>query len=345
MNALDRSQIGRTQVSVTRLGLGGTGLGNLYAAVEESEGLATVTTALEMGIRYFDTAPAYGNGLAERRLGTALAAADRDQFVISSKVGYALKPLTAGEAGAEMWDEGLPFKAELDFSPDAIRRSLEGTLERLGSDRVEMVAIHDPDEVASVEPGLDPYARSHFEEAMRDAYPVLDELRAEGLIGAVGVGMNGWQMLLDFADAGQFDYFLLAGRYTLLEQEALEQFLPTCEEKQISVILGGAYSSGILATGARPDARYNYKPASPEILERVARLERVCERHGVPLRAAALQFSAAHPVVASVIPGARSPEELRDNVEQLERPIPAELWAELKEQSLIAAEAPVPVTG
>jgi D-threo-aldose 1-dehydrogenase len=193
-----------------------------------------------------------------------------------------------------------------------------------------------------IQPSRDPYEVSHFDEAMKNAYPILDDLRRQGMIKAIGVGMNQWQMLSDFAQAGDFDCFLLAGRYTLLEQEPLNKFLPLCEKKKISVIIGGPYNSGILATGAVEGAYYNYQPAPPRMLARVRQIEEVCARHGVALQAAALQFPFGHPAVTSIIPGARSVAELRVNIAYFQQPIPTDFWAELKQLGLIESTAPVP---
>jgi len=342
MDPRRRSRLGASGVEVTAIGLGGTGLGNIYTAVEEQEALATVAAAHDAGIRYFDTAPAYGSGLSELRLGRALADLPRDQLVIGTKVGYDLVPQDPGEQSTLGFADGLPFRAVTDFSRAAVERSLEQSLERLGVDRIDVVYIHDPDEGVSMDRGRDPYERSHFEQAMAEAYPLLDRLRAEGTIGAIGVGMNGWRMLEDFARAGEFDCFLLANRYTLLEQEALATFLPLCVERGVSVIAGGPFNSGILATGAVAGARYDYQPAGPEILARVRRLETVAAAHAVPLAAAALQFPLGHPAVVSVIPGARSPAELDQNCALVAHPIPAAFWAELRDRSLIDPAAPLP---
>ena len=205
-----------------------------------------------------------------------------------------------------------------------------------------MVSIHDPDEAIDFGPGQDPRSRSHVREAMEGAYPVLDDLRSRGIIKAIGVGINQWQMLEDFVTAGRFDYFLLAGRYTLLEQEPLATLLPECAARGTKLVIGGPYNSGILATGARAGATFNTKAAPPAVLDRVRRIEAVCERHGVALPAAALQFPLAHPLVVSVIPGARSIAELDGNLDYMRQPIPAALWTELKHERLIDPAAPVP---
>lgn len=335
MSAPPTVAIGRTDVRVSALGLGTTALANMYEAVDPAAASATLDAAWDAGVRYFDTAPAYGSGLAEQRLGAWLASRPRDEITLSTKVGNTLVPLADGESGPGLFPGALPAQPVPDFSRDAILRGLEASLERLGTDRVDMVAIHDPDGAASIEPGVDPYARSSFRQAMDECYPALDELRGQGVIGAVGVGMNGWQMLVDFAEAGDFDYFLLAGRHTLLEQEAQQRLFPVCEERDISLVIGGPYSSGILATGAGPDARYNYAPAPPDVQQRVAAIERVAARHGVSLRALALRFTVGHPVVASVIPGARSVGEVEENVALFAESIPDGVWDDLVEEGVI----------
>lgn len=342
MNASQLRQIGKTALSVTQYGLGGTALGNIYTAVEEQAALDTIEAAYQAGVRYFDTAPLYGGGLSEVRLGKGIARYPRNEVIISSKVGWALEPREPGEEAAiDIFDKPLPYRGVINYSADAIKRSFEDSLKRLNTDRIDIVLMHDPDEASSIR-GLDPYAVSHFDQAMAEAYPILHDLRSQGVIKAIGAGMNQWQMLEDFAKAGDFDCFLLAGRYTLLEQESLRSFLPLCEQKQISIIIGGPYNSGILASGAVEGAYYNYQAASPGILDRVRKIEAVCAQHKVALQAAALQFPFGHPAVASIIPGARSVQELRDNVAYFEQKIPADFWAELQHTKLIGPTAPVP---
>ncbi len=344
MKASQLRQIGNTTLSVTQVGLGGTALGNIYSAVEEQAALDTVDAAYQVGVRYFDTAPLYGSGLSELRLGRGLARYLRDQVVISTKVGWALVPLEPGQQQAiNIFDQALPFRGVMDYSRDAILRSIEDSLKRLNTERIDILLMHDPDEAVSVQPGRDPYEVSHFDQAMEEAYPILDDLRRQGVIKAIGLGMNQWQMLYDFAQAGDFDCFLLAGRYTLLEQEPIHKFLPLCEQKKISLIIGGPYNSGILATGAVEGAYYNYQPATPEVLARVRQIEAACARHQVALQAAALQFPFGHPAVAAIIPGARSVAELQANIAYFQQPIPADFWAELKHLELIDPTAPVPV--
>lgn len=329
-------------LDVTTVGLGGTGLGNMYTAVDPQAAIATVHAAFDRGIRYFDTAPVYGFGLSETRLGEAVRTLPREEIVISSKIGYDLVPIPQGELKPTLWAAPPAMRADFDYSRDAVLRSLEGSLKRLGVDRIDMVSIHDPDEALHFQPGEDPYARSRFKEAMDGAYPALDNLRRQGVIKAVGVGINQWQMLSDFVVAGRFDYFLLAGRYTLLEQEPLATLLPLCEERGTRIIISGPYNSGILVTGAVEGATFNTRPAPPVVLDRVRRIAAVCARHDVALPAAALQFPLGHPLVASVIPGARSVAELDQNLAYFAAPIPAALWSDLKAEGLIEASAPVP---
>ena len=333
-------RIGRTTLSVTELGFGGAPLGNMFRTLEDADALAAVEASAACGIRYFDTAPMYGFGLSEMRLGKALQPMVREKIVISSKVGRSLTPIDPTLVTPGIWNRPLPMRADIDFSYDAVMRSFESTLKRLDTPFVDMLAIHDPDDNA-VSAGLDPYSRSHFKAAMDGAYPALDELRRQGLIKAIGVGITQWQMLCDFAVAGDFDYFLLAGRYTLLDHESLHQLLPLCEQRGISLVIGGPYNSGILATGAVPGATYNYRPATPSILNRVNRIQTICEQYNVSLPAAALQFPLHHPLVASVIPGARSIAEVENNINLVSEPIPAEFWAELKIRKLIDERAQV----
>ena len=324
------------------MGFGGAPFGNLFTPISETDVGDCMAAAYDAGIRYFDTAPLYGYGLSEGRYGAHLAAYDRDDIVISTKVGYALVARTPEDPPCGFFVDHPPFKAVFDYSADAVKRSLEGSLERLRTDRVDIVNIHDPDEGVSLQPGADLYSASHFGEVMDEAYPVLDDLRAQGVIKAIGVGMNQWQMLADFARAGDFDCFLLAGRYTLLEQECLQGLLSVCLERNVRIVLGGPYNSGILVTGAVEGAYYNYATAPPHILDRVSRIEAVCGRHGVHLPAAALQFPLAHAVVATVIPGGRARAEVEANAGYLNEPIPADFWAELRNEGLVDGNAPMP---
>lgn len=338
--AIPRRRIGRTSVEVTALGLGGGALGGMYSPVAEEAALAAVRAAYRRGVRYFDTAPLYGHGLSESRLGEALAGCDRDGVVLSTKVGVTIEPRDPG--AEDRYADPFLLEGHYDFGYDACLRSLEGSMERLGTDRVDIVYVHDPDEGDSA---LEPSERTganHLAEVMDGAYRALDELRSEGVVGAVGIGLNGTDMLVDFMGHGDFDCFLLAGRYTLLEQQGLDDLLPLCLERGTSIVVGGVFNSGILASGARKDARYNYRRAAPEVLAKVGAIEALCDEHGVRLPAAALQFPLAHPAVAAVIPGMRSAGEADANAADLAAPIPPGLWSELRRMGLVDAAAPLP---
>jgi D-threo-aldose 1-dehydrogenase len=305
--------LGKNGLAVPILGLGTAPLSGLYRHVEEAEASAVIHAALDQGVTLFDTAPLYGRGLSERYLGAALAGVPRERYLISTKVG-------------RLFDDphgSIVF----DFSRDGVLRSLEGSLQRLHTDRVDILHIHDPD--------------NHQEEALEEAFPTLEELRRQGVVAAIGAGMNQWEALLHFAHFADFDCFLLAGRYTLLEQGALP-FLDACQAKGIGVLLGGVFNSGILATGAVPGAKHNYRDAPPDILHRTQAIQDICARHGVPLAAAALQFCCAHPAVASLVVGAVTPGEVQANAAGLQAPIPARLWEDLRVEGLVDAHAPAP---
>lgn len=342
MQAGDREKVGLQGLEVTRLGLGGTTFGNLYSALDEQEGLDVIDASYMAGVRYFDTAPLYGYGMSETKMGPGLARYNRDEIAISSKVGYVLKERQEGDDYVDLFVDAPKLTSYFDYSRDAVLRSIEGTLKRLKTDRLDIVLIHDPDDGKSIEPGWVPGDRANFDQVMAEAYPALAELREQGVVKAIGLGMNQWQMLADFARAGSFDAFLLAGRYTLLEQESLRELLPLCAEREVRIIIGGPYNSGILATGAIEGATYNYAAAPEPLLERVRGIEAVCARHDVPLQAAALQFPFGHSAVATVIPGARTVAEVEGNVGFLQHAISADFWAELKQEGLIDAASPTP---
>jgi D-threo-aldose 1-dehydrogenase len=336
------NQVGNTALRITQFGVGGTVFGNIYSAIEDNQANATIDAAVEAGLNYFDTAPLYGFGLSESRLGQGLARHERNRVVISTKVGWRLEALAPGEENRSLFANAPRFRQVMDYSRDTTLRSIEESLNRLQTDHIDILLMHDPDEGITTTPGRDPYEVSYFVQAMRETYPILHDLRRQGVVKAIGLGMNQWQMLWDFARAGEFDCFLLAGRYTLLEQAPLKRFLAMCLEKKISIITGGPYNSGILATGAKEGAYYNYQPAPPAILERVRQIEAVAARHGVALQSAALQFPLGHPAVATIIPGARSAAELHSNLNYFRQAIPVDFWAELKHLKLIDPESPVP---
>jgi D-threo-aldose 1-dehydrogenase len=325
MNLADKAEIGRTGIMVGRLGLGGAPLAGLYTGVSDEQASATIERHLDQGMNFFDTAPLYGSGVSETRLGRVLSRRDRDSFVLASKVGRLLVP--DPDRPQDVWSEELPpIKAVFDYTYDGTMRSIEESLERLKLDRVDILHIHDPD--------------NHYDEAMNGSYKALDKLRSEGVIKAIGAGMNQAEMLARFAREGDFDCFLLAGRYTLIDHTGLKELLPICTEKHISIIVGGPYNSGILAMGAVEGATFNYSPAPPDIMDKVQRIETICARHQVPLKAAALQFPLAHPAVAAIIPGGRNPAEVDENAALVQYDIPNDFWADLRTDGLIPDAAP-----
>jgi D-threo-aldose 1-dehydrogenase len=328
--------LGRRGIEVTQLGLGCAALGNLYTEVSDGEAAQTVALAFESGTRLFDTAPLYGYGLSERRLGDALRPYPRRDYVLSTKVGRLLRP-RPGEGEPDYAFAGaLPFDPVFDYSPDAVLRSLEDSLQRLGMTRVDVALLHD---VGRLTHGDEDHPEI-FRTAMEGGYRALDELRAAGSIGAVGMGVNEWEVCIEAMAHADLDCFLLAGRYTLLEQTALDHFLPECQKRGISVIIGGPYNTGILASEPVEGATYDYETVDAELLSRARRIFHVCESHGVPLPSAALQFPLLHPAVCSVIPGARSAREVEQNVGYLGRHIPEELWRDLRSEGLLHPEAP-----
>lgn len=321
----DRVPLGRTGLPVTRLGLGLAPIGGLYAEVGDAAARATVDAAWEAGLRLFDTAPLYGHGLSERRTGAALRERPRGEFVLCTKAGRNLVP---GEhAEQAFWAEDSGLVPVFDYSRDGVLRSIEDSLARLGLDHLDVVHIHDPDR--------------HWDDAVSGAAKALAELRDQGVVKAVGAGMNQSAMLAAFVRAGAVDVVLLAGRYTLLDQSGGEDLLPLCEREGVGVILGGVYNSGLLAEPS-PESTFDYARVSPEVLARAVAMRDVCARYDVPLRAAALRFSSAHPAVSSTVVGARSPEEVTDNVAMARHAIPADLWHDLKREGLLGEKALVP---
>jgi len=322
-------QLGRSSTWVGELSFGAAALGNLFVPQTDQEAADTLDAAWEAGFRSFDTAPHYGLGLSERRLGAALRGRPREQFTVSTKVGRLLEPAPDG-VGDDLAN-GFAVPADQrrvwDFSADGVRRSLEASLTRLGLDRVDIVYLHDPDD--------------HADQALEQAYPALEQLRDEGVVGAIGVGMNQTALPTRFVRDTDVDVVLLAGRYTLLDQSALSEFLPEAEHRRTAVVTGGVFNSGLLAD-PRNCPSYDYGPASAELLQRALRLEEVCERHGVPLRAAAARFPLGHPAVTGILVGVRSPDQILDAVEQFHRSIPGALWEDLRSAGLLDADIPTP---
>ncbi|MGW0785372.1 aldo/keto reductase [Streptomyces sp. NPDC002913] len=320
-----RIRLGHSAVEITELSFGAAAIGNLFTEVDPGQAAAAVDAAWDEGVRYFDTAPHYGLGLSERRLGEALRHRPRDEYTVSTKAGRLLDPLSPEESAAQ---HGLSagfavphtHRRRWDFSADGIRRSVEESLVRLGLDRVDIVYLHDPDE--------------HGEEAFREGYPALEKLRAEGMVGAIGAGMNQTAMLTRFLRETDVDAVLCAGRFTLLDRSALDALLPEAAARGRSVVVGGVFNSGLLAD-PRPGATYDYAEAPAALLDRALRIRAVAEGHGVPLRAAALHYPLRHPAVAGVLVGTRSSEEVRDAAARLRTPVPDALWDDLRSEGLL----------
>ena len=292
--------------------LGGTG-SDAFSVGSDQRATETVLHCLSKGVTFFDTAPSYGGGLSEQRLGVALSGVPRSQIVVESKIGVVVN------------HDGTITRS---YNRDMVLRSVEDSLKRLKLDYLDTCLIHDAD--------------THFREALEEAYPTLVELKSQGIIRGIGAGMNQWEMEAEFARQVEFDCFLLAGRYSLLEQGPVHEFLPLCERKNISVILGGVFNTGILATGAVRGARHNYAEAPPEIMDKTRKIEVVCSRHKITLKSAALQFPLAHPAVKSLVVGMVTPQEIDENLEALSAPIPPDFWGEIRALGLIDPAAPVP---
>ncbi len=359
MDISETRQIGRTNLRLPTLGLGANPLGGLYEPISQQEVVETIDCAFESGVRFFDLAPVYGYGNAERNVGHALQSRPRDEIFVSTKIGRLLLDPTdpATPAGREdvmvLWEGEQLYKGTdsvrpyFDFSHDGVRRSIEDSLKRTGLDRFDTLHIHDPD--------------LYPDEAIDGAFRALSDLKDEGVIGAIGCGMNQWEMLADFASRAPFDCFLLAGRYSLLDQSALPELLPICLKNDISLIIGGVYNSGILshpdpasisdvsseavAIGSwTENVTFNYVPAPRDIIDRAAAMKRICESHGTSLKAAAIQFPLHHPAVASVLMGPRTAAHVTDNIEAFTQEVPPALWDDLKAQGFLPSEAPTPTS-
>ena len=337
MNPLDKVAIGKHGVEVTQLGLGGAPLSGmvlgdgLYGGTASDEAGRIITRAHELGINYFDTAPLYGIGRSEVRYGAALADVDRGSYIISTKVGRVLEVYEGGMSAEESPDNFADHYSVDTWTRDDVLRSIEESLERLQTDHVEIVLVHDPD--------TQPYGEK---QAVEEAFPTLIELREQGTIKAVGCGMNEWQMPAAFIRRFDIDAVLLAGRYTLLDHDAYPEFLPLCVERDVKIIVGGPYNSGILARDLDAEVTFNYEIAPQHLVDQARRLDAICRRHNLDLKAAALQFVLAHPAVATAVPGAQSVPELEENLEMVAQEIPEDVWSEMKAEGLIPADAPTP---
>jgi D-threo-aldose 1-dehydrogenase len=336
-----KRQIGKTKLQVTELGFGAATFGNLYRPMTDEDAHTSIQKSMELGLNQFDTAPYYGFGLSERRVGDALREHDSADYILSTKVGRILEPCAKAEDKYGFCSP-MPFEPKYDYSYDGIMRSFEHSIQRLGLSKIDILYMHDI--------GRATHGDEHdrlFKIAMEGGYKAMDELRSQGLVSAIGLGVNEYEVCEQAMDHGYFDCFLLAGRYTLLEQEALNTFLPRCIKENSSIVLGGPYNSGILATGVRREgvvAHYNYEPASKDIINTVAKIEDVCQEFNIPLAAAALQFPLAHPAVVSVIPGLSSANRVETTVEQMKVKIPSEFWQTLQNVGILYPDVPVPTS-
>jgi D-threo-aldose 1-dehydrogenase len=324
VNPEEKRPFGRTGLDLTLAGFGGTGIGNIFSAISTADAWETMEAAWSAGIRFFDTAPRYGHGLSERRLGDFLRTKPRESYVLSTKVGRLLTPLR----GRTMTDYGfadpLPFEQEYDYSYDGVMRSHEASLHRLGLDRVDILFIHD---IGRYMHGAD--NDRHFPIAMDGGLRALEELKRAGDIRGYGIGVNEVEVCLAALEYGDFDGFLLAGRYTLLERHKAEPLLDACLQRGASIVIGGVFNSGILVTGPKPDSRFDYAPAPPDVIAEVTRLDSLAKAHNVRLPAAALQFPPRHPAISTVLLGAPRRDMLQTNLTDMQAPIPQEFWDEL----------------
>ena len=337
MDPAARRRVGRTEVEVTVLSFGAAPIGNFMRPFTDTSARDMVDQAWDQGVRYFDTAALYGHGLSEYRLGHALRERPRDSYVLSTKVGRVLRPAPLGSFDAGLWVDTPPMEAQFLYTYDGVMRAFEDALQRLMTDHVEIVLMHDVDRYTHGDT-----KDEMFTTAVEDGFKALLELRDQGVVQAIGFGVNEADVLEEAVRRTDSDSVLLAGRYTLLEQQPLDNLLPLCEERGVGVVLGGVYNSGILATGPHPGAKFNYGPAGEDVMETARRIEKVCQHYGVPLPAVAIQFAAAHPAVASVCIGSRTQEQQAGTARYLDTVIKPEVWSDLRAEGLIREDAPTP---
>jgi len=333
---MKKRQLGTTDLQVTEIGFGGASIGNLYKKSTDEEASNAIQTSWDLGIRYFDTAPEYGHGLSEHRLGNSLRQYQRDDYVLSTKVGDLLYARHDKLPPETKFIDKLPFHLKHDYSYDGIMRAFENSLHRLGLHRVDILLVHDLDPIIHDQKNYE----AHFKTYIEGGYKALDELRSQGVIRAVGFGVKKWEVCEEAMKYGDYDCFMLQGNYTLLEQPALATFLPLCVQKKISILLAGPFASGILATGPIKGAHFHHQEADQAILNRVEKIQEICQAHDVPLQAAAIQFPLFHPAIASVVVGTRSATRMQKNSEFTQVTIPEKLWDDLKTAGMIPTEAP-----
>ena len=330
--------ITKKQLKIKNISYGTAVLGNYYEVLSNDEASQVINKAFDLGINYFDTAPLYGFGLSEHRVGINLQLKDRDSYILSTKVGRLLSPADPKEIDRGAWKGGLNFNPYYDYSYDGTMRCIEQSMHRLGISKIDILHIHDVDYFTHKEKHL---VEKYFSEAIKGAYKALEELRRNGNISAISIGINEFEMAERFLKEVDVDCVMLAGRYTLLEQNSLKTFLPLCEKNKVDILLAAPFNSGILA-GSEKNLNWNYAKASKELIDKVNSLKRICDNYNIPLAAAAIQFPLAHPVVKTVVTGAVNVKELEENVSYLDVKIPNDFWQELKELNLIAKESPVP---
>ncbi|MEM9432691.1 MAG: aldo/keto reductase [Pseudomonadota bacterium] len=333
-------RLGNGGLTFTELGFGTAPLGNLYRAISDDEARATLEAAWDGGVRYYDTAPLYGLGLSETRLNGFLRGKPRDEYVLSTKVGRLIQHCAPEHrSGIGKWFDVPTRREQYDYSYDGVMRSFETSFARLGVDQIDILYVHD---LCIFSHGSKAASDSRIEEFFgARGYDAMVSLRDQGLVKAIGGGINEWEVCQTLAERGDFDLFLLAGRYTLLEQTALDSFLPLCTQRGIGIVTGGPYNSGILATGSKPGAYYNYDPAPQQILDRVSAIEAICKDHNTRLVDAAFQFPLLHPAHVTVIPGGQGATETAGNLQAAAAEIPSDLWTDLKAKGLIREDAPV----
>ena len=330
--------ITKKKLKIKNISYGTAVLGNYYEVLSNEEASKVINKAFDLGINYFDTAPLYGFGLSEHRVGMNLQLKDRDSYILSTKVGRLLSPADPKEIDRGPWKGGLNFNPYYDYSYDGTMRCIEQSMHRLGISKIDILHIHDVDYFTHKEKHL---VEKYFSEAIKGAYKALEELRRNGNISAISIGINEFEMAERFLKEVDVDCVMLAGRYTLLEQNSLKTFLPLCEKNKVDILLAAPFNSGILA-GSEKNLNWNYAKASKELIDKVHSLKKICGNYNIPLAAAAIQFPLAHPVVKTVVTGAVNVKELEENVSYLDVKIPNDFWQELKELNLIAKESPVP---
>lgn len=342
MDPFSTRRLGRSPVWLPRFGFGGAGLGNLFEDIDEGTAEDTLAVAWDEGVRLYDTSPWYGRGLSEHRVGRALFRKPRDAFILSTKVGRLLSAppdIDAFAASARIWQHGLEFAHRHDYSYEGVMRSFEDSLQRLRLNRIDLLVIHDLDSLVL---GSERLVDAHLAQLATGGIRALHEMKAAGKIRAIGAGVNQTGTIGKFLEVLDLDFFLVALPYTLAEQSVLDSEFPLCEERGVGVIIGAVFASGILATGAVPGALLNYRAPTPEEFDRIARIEALCRRYETPIAAAALQFPLHHPIVASIIPGANHPSQVKRNLELFRHETPPELWSELKREGLLRVDAPTP---